>query len=81
MRHREFAERAARRLEALAGSLEEEGCGTAADGKESVRAREMRTAALMVLDEADAVTRSEASRLIVSTAKQRLGAWARTREE
>lgn len=81
MRHRGFAERAARRLEALAGSLEEEGCGPAADGKESVRAREMRTAALMVLDEADAVTRSEASRLIVSTAKQRLGAWSRTRGE
>ncbi len=52
----EFAQRAARRLEAVANRLEEES-RLGADDKTLARAQELRMAALMVRDEAEAVTR------------------------
>ncbi len=52
----EFAERAARRLEAVANRLEEES-RLGADDKILARAQELRMAAFVVRDEAEAVTR------------------------
>lgn len=62
MNHTQFAERAARRLESAAAHLEDEGrrleiLGEAS--KISARAGEMRIAALLVRDEARAVSRAE----------------------
>lgn len=62
MNHTQFAERAARRLESAAAHLEDEGrrleiLGEAS--KISARAGEMRVAALLVRDEARAVSRTE----------------------
>jgi hypothetical protein len=59
MRHEKFAERAARRLEAVADRLEEEGRVFDIDGGLSARAGELRVAALITRDEARAVTRVE----------------------
>jgi hypothetical protein len=59
MRHEEFAERAARRLEAEADRLEEEGRRLGIHGAVSARAGEMRLAALLTREEAEAVTRAE----------------------
>lgn len=59
MRHEEFAERAAKRLEAVADRLEEEGRKLGIHGAVSARAGELRLAALLVREEADAVTRAE----------------------
>ncbi len=52
----EFAQRAARRLKAVANRLEEES-RLGADGKTLARAQELRAAAFMVRDEAEAVSR------------------------
>ena len=62
MKHTEFAERAARRLESAAAHLEDEGrrldiVGDAS--KISARAGEMRVAAFLVRDEAQAVSMAE----------------------
>jgi hypothetical protein len=51
----EFSQRAARRLEAVANRLEEES-RLGADGETLARAQELRVAAFMVRDEAEAVT-------------------------
>ncbi|HEX2182078.1 MAG TPA: hypothetical protein VHH10_07310 [Rubrobacteraceae bacterium] len=59
MRHEEFAEQAARRLEAVADRLEEEGRRLGVHGAVSARAGEMRLAALLTREEAEAVTRAE----------------------
>ena len=59
MRHEEFAERAAERLEAVADRLEEEGRRLGIHGAVSARAGEMRLAALLTREEAEAVTRAE----------------------
>ena len=60
MRHEEFAERAGARLEAVADRLESEGVRLGIDGeaaKTKARAQELRVAALLVRDEAEAVAR------------------------
>jgi hypothetical protein len=57
-----FADRASRRLEAVADRLEGEAKGLGTDGEASntmARAQEMRVAALLVRDEATAVAREE----------------------
>lgn len=63
MNHEEFARRAARRLETVADRTEEEartlGIGGQASGTRA-RAGEMRVAALMVREEAQAVSEAEA---------------------
>jgi hypothetical protein len=66
VKHEEFAERAVRRLEAVADWLEGEGkrlgIGLGIDGEASktkARAQELRVAALLVRDEAAAVGREE----------------------
>ena len=62
MRHEEFAHRAGRRLEATADRLEEEAHELGIDGGASgtgARAGELRVAALLVREEAMAVSRSE----------------------
>jgi hypothetical protein len=62
MNHEAFAERAGRRLEAVADRLEDEGKRLGMDGGASeiaARAQEMRVAALLVRDEATAVAREE----------------------
>ncbi len=56
MRQDKFAQRAARRLEAVANRLEEES-RLGADDKILARAQELRMAAFMARDEAEAVTR------------------------
>src|SRR4028118_2013140 len=61
MPHTQFAERAARRLEAVADRLEEDG-GWAKLDTVSSRVRELRVAAHLVRDEALAVTQEEDSR-------------------
>jgi hypothetical protein len=61
MLHTEFAERAARRLEAVADRLEEEGRWLKLDTV-SARAKELRVAAHLVRNEAAAVTQAENSR-------------------
>jgi hypothetical protein len=61
MSHTQFAERAARRLEAVADRLEEDG-GWAKLDTVSSRVRELRVAAHLVRDEALAVTQEEDSR-------------------
>jgi hypothetical protein len=58
----QFAERAGRRLEAVANRLEGEGQRLGIDGegsKTKARAEELRVAALLVRDEAEAVAREE----------------------
>ena len=60
MLHTEFAERAARRLEAVADRLEEEGRWLTLDTA-SARAKELRVAAHLVRNEAAAVTQEEVS--------------------
>lgn len=62
MKHTEFAERAARRLESAADHLEDEGRRLEISdqaSKISARVGEMRIAALLVRDEAQAVSRAE----------------------
>ena len=62
MKHERFAERAGRRLEAVADRLEGEGKRLGLDGEASktkARAQEMRVAALLVRDEAVAFAREE----------------------
>jgi hypothetical protein len=59
MKHEEFAERAAKRLEAVADGLEKEGRRLGIHGAVSARAGEMRLAALLTREEAEAVTRAE----------------------
>ena len=62
MRHEEFAERAASRLEDVADRLESEGgrLGIGAEvAKTTARAQELRSAALLVREEAVAVGREE----------------------
>jgi hypothetical protein len=59
--HTEFAERAARRLEAVADRLEEEGRWLKLDTV-SARAKELRVAAHLVRNEALAVTQAENAR-------------------
>ena len=62
MKHETFAERAGRRLEAVADRLEGEGKKRGIDGEASritARAQEMRVAALLVRDESAAVVREE----------------------
>jgi hypothetical protein len=59
--HTEFAERAARRLEAVADRLEEEGRWLKLDTV-SARAKELRVAAHLVRNEALAVTLAENAR-------------------
>jgi hypothetical protein len=60
MLHTKFAERAARRLEAVADRLEEEGRWLTLDTT-SARAKELRVAAHLVRNEAEAVTQEEES--------------------
>jgi hypothetical protein len=59
MRHEEFAEQTAKRLEAVADKLEEEGRRLGIHGAVSARAGEMRLAALLTREEAGAVTHAE----------------------
>ena len=62
MKHEEFAERAGRRLEAVADRLEGEGRKLGIDGEASkitARAQELRVAALLVREEATTVNRAE----------------------
>jgi hypothetical protein len=64
MKQEEFAERAGRRLEAVADRLEDDTRGLGMDGeasnsKATARAQELRVAALLVREEAVAVTRKE----------------------
>ena len=62
MKHERFAQRAGRRLEAVADRLEGEGQRPGIDGEASktkARAQELRVAALLVRDEAVAVAREE----------------------
>jgi len=62
VRHEQFAERAGRRLVAVADRLEGEGRRPGKDGEASritARAQELRVAALLVRDEAVAVAREE----------------------
>jgi hypothetical protein len=62
MKHEAFAERAGRRLEALADRLEHDARGLRIDdeaSKTTARAQEMRVAALLVREEAVAVARQE----------------------
>ena len=62
MNHKEFAERASRRLKEVADRLEVEGKDLRIAGEASkitARAQEMRVAALLVRDEAVAVAREE----------------------
>ena len=62
MKHERFAQRAGRRLEAVADRLEGEAGGLGIDGEASrtkARAQELRVAALLVRDEAMAVAREE----------------------
>ena len=58
MRHEEFAERLAGRLESVAAALEEEE-RRIGRGSVSARANEMRVAAHMVRDASEVVTRAE----------------------
>jgi hypothetical protein len=63
MNHEEFAQRAARRLEAVADRTEEETRRLGIDGEASgtkARAQEMRVAAFLVREEALAVSEKEA---------------------
>ena len=62
MKHEAFAERAGRRLEAVAGHLEDDAGRLGIDGeasKTTARAQELRVAALLVREEAAAVVREE----------------------
>jgi hypothetical protein len=62
VKHEEFAQRAGRRLEAVADRLEHDTRGPGTDGeasKATARAQELRVAALLVREEAVAVTRKE----------------------
>ena len=58
MRHEEFAERVAGRLESVAAALEEEE-HRIGRGSVSARANEMRVAAHMIRDASEVVTRAE----------------------
>ena len=63
MTHEEFAERAGRRLEEVADRLEAQGKGLGIDGEVSkitARAQELRVAALLVREEAIAVSEAMA---------------------
>ena len=62
MKHEEFAEQTAKVLEAVADQLEEEGRRLGVHGAVSARAGEMRLAALLTREEAEAVTRAELTR-------------------
>jgi hypothetical protein len=60
VKHERFAQRAGRRLEAVADRLEGEGRRPGIDGEDSktkARAQELRVAALLVRDQAEAVAR------------------------
>ena len=60
MKHERFAQRAGRRLEAVADRLEGESKKLGIDGEDSktkARAQELRVAALLVRDQAEAVAR------------------------
>jgi hypothetical protein len=62
VKHEEFAERAGRRLEAVADRLEGEGRKLGIDGEASkitARAQELRVAALLVREEATIVNMTE----------------------
>lgn len=62
MKHEAFAERAGRRLEAVADRLEDDAGRLGIDGeasKTTARAQELRVAALLVREEAVAVAREE----------------------
>jgi len=62
VKHEEFAERAGRRLEAVADRLEGEGRKLGIDGEASkitARAQELRVAALLVREEATIVNMAE----------------------
>ena len=62
MHHERFAERAARRLESEANALEYQGRSLRMDGKISgipMRARELRLAAYLVREEAEAASNAE----------------------
>ena len=62
MKHEAFAERAGRRLEAVADRLEDDTRSLGMDGeasKTTARAQELRVAALLVREEAAAVVREE----------------------
>jgi hypothetical protein len=62
MKHEAFAERAGRRLEAVADRLEDDTRSLGMDGeasKTTARAQELRVAALLVREEAVAVAREE----------------------
>ena len=62
MKHEAFAERAGRRLEAVADRLEDDTHNLGMDGeasKTTARAQELRVAALLVREEAVAVAREE----------------------
>ena len=68
MTHEEFAERAGRRLEEVADRLEAQGKELGIDGEASTskitaRAQELRVAALLVRDEAIAVSAEEPAAL------------------
>jgi predicted sugar kinase len=67
LKHEEFAQRARRRLEAVANRLADEAGGFGIDGGEAsgtrARAQEMRVAALLVREEAEAVSKAEEERL------------------
>jgi hypothetical protein len=62
VKHERFAQRASRRLEAVADRLEGEAKGLGIDGEASktkARAQELRVAALLVREEAVAVAREQ----------------------
>jgi len=61
MRHEEFAERVAGRLEAVAAALDEEE-RRIGHNQVSTRANEMRVAAHMIRDASESVTRAEERR-------------------
>lgn len=65
----EFAERAARRLEAVANRLEEESRRRGVDDETLARAQELRVGAFMVRDEAKVAARGE--QLLLRAAQER----------
>jgi hypothetical protein len=60
VKHEEFAERAERRLKAVADRLEGEGKRSGTEAQTAIaRAQELRVAALVVREEANAVSKAE----------------------